>query len=1204
MGEVWMAEQTEPIRRRVAVKIVKPGLDSRQVLARFEAERQALALMDHPNIARVLDAGSTSEGRPYFVMELVKGVPLTQFCDERDLAIPERLELFTAVCQGIQHAHQKGVIHRDIKPSNVLVALYDGIPVPKVIDFGIAKAMGQQLTEKTVFTKFGAVVGTLEYMSPEQAELNQLDIDTRSDIYSLGVLLYELLTGSTPLGRETLQRVAFDEVLRRIRTEEAPRPSVRLGEIAGRPRDGSSLGRRDSWNLSRRVRGDLDWIAMKALEKDRARRYETASGLAADVRRHLSNEPVAAGPPTAAYRLRKLLRKHRVAVGVAAGFLAVLMAATGVSLWWSVQARQERDVAMRAERAAKEARQEAEARALAEARAKREAEVHRKNAENALGLLRMQQAESFFAAGNSAGGLAQLAGVLERDPSNRLAAERILSVLSHRALARPAAPPVQLGARAVSAEFSPDRGRVAMAFGTSAQVWDIKTGTAISGILAHPDPVWAAEFSPDGGRVITVSGREARIWDVRTSQEVVAPLVHSAEISSARFSPDGLRVLTITRDRETTEDDFTVTELGAAWVFEGIRVTNSPAAAMPVTRRGQGRLSIVGETPARPFKNEDRVESAQFSPDGRRLATVSASAVRVWDAASSDRLSEIPRQDDPFALVQFSPDGSRLATVAGRVAQIWDPVSGALVAGPLVHASEVRFVQFSPDARSLVSASADGRAQVWDLATGSLGVGFAGHEGEVISAQYSADGQRVLTVSLDKTARVWESSSGRLLVEPIRHERRILCARFGAVGGDVLIATEDGVALAWSAENRRRRNRLLRHPAAVRSAAFSADGLRAMTVCEDRMVRLWNCETGWELARELRHRAEVNTAVFSSDGRWLVTASSDQEARVWDVQTGQAVPGRMTHRGAVLHAAFRPDGEQLVTASLDREARVWETRTARLVAALVGHRGGLLWARFSPDGRRIATASSDRTARLWDASTGGEQNQLRHDDDVFCVEFSPDGRRVATASRDRTARIWDAEFGRLLAEPCRHEGMVRSIEFSADGNWILTAASDGTARVWNARTGRARAEPLRHSKPVRAAHFSPDGLRVLTASEDKTIRVWDAETGTPLSESLEQGGTVVDARYSPDGFQVIAASEDRYSYVWEIPTVAGSVPAWLADLATAVAGRRLGESGAPELVPAERFLQLSRQLSESQDSDLLSRWAREFCGNGSEKPPR
>jgi serine/threonine protein kinase/tetratricopeptide (TPR) repeat protein len=361
MGTVYLAEQTRPVQRKVALKIIRPGMDSRQVIARFEAERQALALMDHPNIAKVLDAGTTDSplapvvggegmgvrGRPYFVMELVKGVSITKYCDEHHLTPRERLELFVPVCQAVQHAHQKGIIHRDLKPSNVLVALYDGKPVPKVIDFGVAKAMGQKLTDETLFTQFGQVVGTLEYMSPEQAEPNQLDIDTRSDIYSLGVLLYELLTGTTPIQRKRLKEAAILEALRIIREEEPPKPSTRLSTTEELPSIAANRGLEPK-KLSGLVRGELDWIVMKALEKDRNRRYETAKGLAHDIERYLHDEPVQACPPSAGYRLKKFVRRNRGPVSAVGVVLLGFMVGVAGAVVGLVRAREEADGARQA----------------------------------------------------------------------------------------------------------------------------------------------------------------------------------------------------------------------------------------------------------------------------------------------------------------------------------------------------------------------------------------------------------------------------------------------------------------------------------------------------------------------------------------------------------------------------------------------------------------------------------------------------------------------------------------------------------------------------------------------------------------------------------------------------------------------------------------------------------------------------------------
>jgi serine/threonine protein kinase len=356
MGVVFMAEQTEPVQRKVALKIIKPGMDSHQVIARFEAERQALALMDHPHIAKVFEAGTTKSGRPYFVMELVKGTPITRYCDEHHLTPRERLQLLLPVCQAVQHAHQKEIIHRDLKPSNVLVAEYDDRPVAKIIDFGVAKATGPKLTNRTMFTEFGQVLGTPEYMSPEQAKLNALDIDTRSDIYALGVLLYELLTGSTPFEAERMREAAFDEVLRIIREEEPPKPSTRLSSTHELPSIATKRGL-EPRKLSSLVRGELDWIAMKCLEKDRNRRYETASGLARDIERYLHDEPVQACPPSTGYRLRKFVLRNKGPVLAAAMILLVLVGGIVGTTWGMFRARE----AAWTEKEAKEKAQQSEA---------------------------------------------------------------------------------------------------------------------------------------------------------------------------------------------------------------------------------------------------------------------------------------------------------------------------------------------------------------------------------------------------------------------------------------------------------------------------------------------------------------------------------------------------------------------------------------------------------------------------------------------------------------------------------------------------------------------------------------------------------------------------------------------------------------------------------------------------------------------------
>jgi non-specific serine/threonine protein kinase/serine/threonine-protein kinase len=350
MGEVWLAEQTHPVRRQVALKVIKAGMDTAQVVVRFEAERQALAMMDHPAIATVYDGGSTPEGRPYFAMEYVKGEPITTYCDRQRLTTQARLELFMQVCEGVQHAHQKGIIHRDLKPSNVLVTIQDDHPVPKIIDFGVAKATAQHLTERTLYTELGVMIGTPEYMSPEQAEMGGLDIDTRTDVYALGVILYELLTGALPFDRKELRQAGFAEIQRTIREKEPPRPSTRITQLGPASTEAATNRHTEPRRLASELRGDLDWVTMKALEKDRTRRYQTAIALAADVRHHLSNEPVSAGPPSTIYRAGKFVRRHRFGVAAAAtvGLLLIAFAAT-----MAVQAKR---IARERDRANREAR--------------------------------------------------------------------------------------------------------------------------------------------------------------------------------------------------------------------------------------------------------------------------------------------------------------------------------------------------------------------------------------------------------------------------------------------------------------------------------------------------------------------------------------------------------------------------------------------------------------------------------------------------------------------------------------------------------------------------------------------------------------------------------------------------------------------------------------------------------------------------------
>jgi hypothetical protein len=494
MGLVYMAEQQQPVRRQVALKLVKPGMDSKQVIARFEAERQAVALMDHPNIAKVLDAGTTETGRPYFAMDLVRGMPISEFCDQKRLAVRERLELFIQVCQAVQHAHQKGIIHRDLKPTNVLVTMHDSVAVPKVIDFGIAKALGQSLTEHTLHTGFAQLVGTPLYMSPEQAELNQLGVDTRSDVYSLGVMLYELLTGMTPFDKETLTKAGLDEMRRIICEQESPRPSARVSTlqaaILSTVSDRRSI---DPRRISLALRGELDWIVMKALEKDRSDRYESASALVRDIERFLNDEPVLACPPTVAYRFRKFARKHRAALSTALLVAASLLIGIVLSAWQAVrattaeaQANTQRDDAQQQRNEAQKQRDEVKA--VNEKLEATQAELrntlyaaHMNLARNAWETKNIARLRTFLEQHVPQPGETDLRG-FEWHYFQRLLHPELLTIRGHNATIQHVA-------------YSPDGKRLASAAqGDEVKIWDSQTGRELLSLNSGADD---SRFYPD-----------------------------------------------------------------------------------------------------------------------------------------------------------------------------------------------------------------------------------------------------------------------------------------------------------------------------------------------------------------------------------------------------------------------------------------------------------------------------------------------------------------------------------------------------------------------------------------------------------------------------------------------------------------------------------------------------------------------------------
>jgi eukaryotic-like serine/threonine-protein kinase len=1015
-GVVYMAEQEEPVRRRVALKVIKLGMDTKNVIARFEAERQALALMDHPNIAKVLDAGATDTGRPYFVMELVRGIKITDYCDQNSLATRERLGLFIQVCRAIQHAHQKGIIHRDIKPSNILVTMDDRAAVPKVIDFGIAKATQGKLTDHTLFTAFEQFIGTPAYMSPEQAEMRVQDIDTRSDIYSLGVLLYELLTGQTPFDAKKLMQAGLEEIRRTIREREPERPSTRLSTMLAADLT-TVAGHRQVQppKLIHLVRGDLDWIVMKCLEKDRTRRYETANGLAVDIQRHLSNEPVVARPPSAAYRLQKAWRRNRLVFTAAALIAATLIVGIAISSWQAIEAGRARNAGKKQLLAAQAAQQaEKQQRELAE---RREAEVSR-----LLYIANMNVAQQAWDENN----IARLRQILEdtRDSPYRGFEWYYWQPQTHMALMtlRGHLGPV------LSVAVSPDGQRIATGSDdTTAKIWDAASGRELLTLKGHRDWIKRVAFSPDGKRIVTAShDQTARVWDVATGRELFTLKGHSDVVGSALFSQDGRRIVTGSWDKTAK-----------VWDAD----------------TGRELLTLKGQT--------GKIWAAlAISPDGQRIATASDDKTAIiWDAVTGRELLRLKGHTDPITFLAFSPDNERIATASkDKTAKVWDTATGRELLTLKGHTSFVLCVTFSPDGQWLATSSDDNTVKVWDAATGRELRTLKGHGGGIASLAFYPDGRRLVTGSQDCTAKVWDADSGLIGNETGRslytlkgHSNVVHCAAFSPDGHLIATGSWDKTVKVWDASSGRELLTVQGNSGEVYGVAFSPDGQRIVIGGQDATAKVCDAASGKELVTLKGHGDLISSVAFSPDGRRIVTGSADNTAKVWDAASGRELLTLSGHSDVITHVAWSPDGQRIATCSYDQTAKVWDAGSGRELLTLKGHIGRVWAVVFSPDSQRIVTGGQDNTARVWDAANGTNLLALKgHAGWVMSAAYSPDGQRIVTGGADLVAKVWDAATGRELLTLRGHTGGAMAASFSPDGQRILTGSVDQTAKVWEA----------------------------------------------------------------------------------------------------------------------------------------------------------
>jgi eukaryotic-like serine/threonine-protein kinase len=1047
-GIVYLAEQLRPVSRRVALKLIKPGMDSKQVIARFEAERQALALLDHPHIAHVFKAGTTDAGHPYFAMEYVQGVPITEHCDRYKLTIEERLKLFMTVCEAVQYAHQKAIIHRDIKPSNILVTYEGEQAIPMIIDFGVAKALNRTLTDTTLVTEQAQMIGTPEYMSPEQAEMTGQDIDTRTDVYSLGALLYELLTGTLPFDPQTLRGSGVEGMRRMIREQDPKTPSVRLSTIGKDKSQSLAQQRRtDTHTLNRHLQGELDWITLKAMDKDRTRRYQTAYALAEDIQRYLNQEPVLAGPPSATYRLRKLIKRNRGLFVSAATITIIVILAAIVSTVLAITATKAQKDAENAKQAETEHRQKAEeARGKAE-QAQKELADKAQQQETNLYFNYIKLADQELKANRQEHALGYLNECKEH---LRNWEWRYL----HRKAHRETTPPIEFESNIMSFDISPDGSKLAVYCDNGKLVFhELDTEESlpiqVRKDTGHLDSeyvligwTWVA-FSPDGEHVAVIGdNHEVNVISV-DSREIEQTLKgHTDIVTDIVWSTDGSLLATVSLDNTVRfwepRDGKQLAELNPI----------SPPTGLTFTRDGKSIIFyyVSQSEHAEKLDIDDVLNGGKERgviikyPKGGHVFWIAASphtqqmAAAMWDSRiilsdnGFQNIELLEGHSDIVYRVAFTGKGTRLASMSCDLSiRLWDTETLREIivideADPFPH-----HMVFSKDGHRLFVSDTDRSniVKVYDATPlekkeESRYRVLRGHSNIVINVEYSPDGERIISSSIDGTIRLWNASN--------RQE-----------------------------ESRIKQNNTFQ-------ARLSPNGEWIMTtdiIKNHRAVKVLNANPPHSQYYFDEFERETWGIAFSHDNQYLIVGGLEGIIYVYDLKA-KILIGELGRFEEPLHyissLTASPDGRHLAVAGFDGDVTLWDWDPVHLSGQQrprVVYEGGLgfFYVDFSPNSpssKYLAVGGRNGEIRILDVETGDTYRHIQeaHGDKVNCVSFSPDGKYLASCSSDKTVRIWEVQTGKLVDILLGHTRQVFSVAFSPDGKHIVSGGIDQDVRIW------------------------------------------------------------------------------------------------------------------------------------------------------------